>query len=59
MKTLKLTNSQVANFKEFFEHEFIPSIQRNTEIDNIIYVVDMCEIYKQLLVEKGGADNDR
>lgn len=49
--TLELTHSQVLNLKEFFEFEFIPSIQRNTDCDNIDYLVDMCEIYKKL---KGG-----
>lgn len=48
MKTIKLTDSQVNNLKEFFEMEFLPSIQRNTDCDNIEYVVDMCDIYKQL-----------
>ncbi len=53
MKTIELTDSQVENLKEFFEFELIPSIQRNTDCDNIEYLVDMCDIYKKL---KGGAE---
>ena len=59
MMTIKLTGSQVENLMEFFEFEFIPSIQRNTDLDNINYVVDMCDIYKQLRdrpTEKDGAE---
>ena len=46
--TIELTESQVDNLMEFFEFEFIDSIRRNTDIDNINYLVDMCEIYKKL-----------
>lgn len=59
MKTIKLTDSQVENLIEFFEFEFIPSIQRNPDCDNINYLVEMCDIYKQLKdnqTEKGGAE---
>ena len=52
MKTIKLTDPQVVNFVEFFEFEFIPSVQRNTDCDNINYLVDMCDIYKKLKYEK-------
>jgi len=45
--SLKLTKSQIENLKEFFEFEFIDSIRDNTDIDNIDYLVDMMEIYKQ------------
>lgn len=57
MKTIKLTDSQVENLKDFFEIEFIPSIQRNTDCDNMGYLLDMCDIYNQLKynpTEKGG-----
>lgn len=57
MKTIKLTDSQVENLIDFFEFEFIPSIQRDSDCDNINYLVDMCDIYKQLKdhpTEKGG-----
>jgi len=45
--SLELTKSQIENLKEFFEFEFIDSIRDNTDIDNIDYLVDMMEIYKQ------------
>ena len=48
MFEIKLTKSQVENLLLFFEFEFIPSIQRDDEVDNINYLVDMCEIYKNL-----------
>ena len=53
---IELTKSQVENLMEFFEFEFIDSIRNNTDIDNINYLVDMCEIYKKL---KEGVENDR
>ena len=52
MKKIELTDSQVENLIEFFDLEFIPSLQ-SQEVDNIDYVVDMCDIYKKL---KGGAE---
>lgn len=59
MIEIKLTKSQVGNLLSFFEFEFIPSIQRDEEIDNIEYLVEMCEVYRMLrdcLSEKGGAE---
>ena len=59
MKKIKLTDSQVENLIEFLEFECIPSIQRNPDCDNIDYLVEMCDIYKQLKdhpTEKGGAE---
>lgn len=50
---IELTNSQVDNLMEFFEFEFIDSIRNNTDVDNMNYLVDMCEIYKKL---KEGAE---
>lgn len=45
---INLTFSQVENLAEFFELDFIDHIRNYTEIDNINYVVDMCEIYSKL-----------
>ena len=45
---LNLTFSQVENLAEFFELNFIDSIRDDAELDNIEYVVDMCEIYTKL-----------
>lgn len=58
MKTLKLTDSQVDNLMEFFEFEFIPSIRNNNDCDNINYLVDMCDIYKQLKDNKQSRKED-
>ena len=61
MIEIKLTKSQVENLLSFFELEFIPSIQRDEAIDNIGYVVEMCEVYRMLrdgLAGKGGAKMD-
>ena len=52
---IELTKSQIDNLMEFFELEFINFIRNNTDIDNINYLVDMCDIYKKL---KEGAEND-
>ena len=43
-----LTKSQAENLMEFFEVAFIPMVRDTPEIDNLDYLVDMCEIYKQL-----------
>ena len=59
MIEIKLTKSQAENLLSFFEFEFIPSIQRDEEIDNINYLVEMCDVYRMLrdgLKEKGGAE---
>ena len=59
MIEIKLTKSQAENLLSFFEFEFIPSIQRDEDIDNINYLLEMCDIYKKLrdgLKEKGGAE---
>lgn len=43
-----LTKSQAENLMEFFEVAFIPMVRDTPEIDNLDYLVDMCEIYRQL-----------
>lgn len=43
-----LTKSQAENLIEFFEVAFIQMVRDTPEIDNLDYLVDMCEIYKQL-----------
>ena len=59
MAQIKLTKSQITNLMEFFEFKFIQSIQEDEEIDNINYLVDMCDIYKKLreASEKAGDGN--
>ena len=57
MAKIELTKSQVKKLMEFFEIWFIHSIREDDAIDNIDYVVDMCEIYKKLKATKERADN--
>ena len=45
---LGLSESQVSNLLEFFDMFFIQSIREDDSIDNMDYVCDMCDIYKQL-----------
>ena len=45
---LRLTKSQVENLAEFIEFYFIDSIRTDDGIDNIDYLVDMCDVYKNL-----------
>lgn len=45
---IELTRSQVDNLIEFFEFEFIDSVRDNSDVDNMEYLVDMCEIYQKL-----------
>lgn len=43
-----LTPSQAENLMEFFEVAFIPMLRDTPEIDNLDYVADMCEVYKEI-----------
>lgn len=43
-----LTPSQAENLMEFFEVAFIPMLRETPEIDNLDYVADMCEVYKEI-----------
>jgi hypothetical protein len=45
---IMLTKSQAENLMEFFEVAFIPMVRDTPEIDNIDYVADMCEVYKEI-----------
>lgn len=48
MVTLNLTESAAESLLEFIELEFIPSLHRDSEWDNMDYLVNMCDIYKEL-----------
>lgn len=50
---IELTDSQVDNLMTFFEFEFIDSIRDDEGIDNIGYLVDMCDIYTKLKKARG------
>ena len=60
MAKIELSKSQITNLMNFFEFDFIQSIREDEEVDNINYLVDMCDIYKKLKEanEKVGDDND-
>ena len=45
---VELSKSQITNLADFIEFCFIDEIRNNDTIDNINYVVDMCEAYKTL-----------
>lgn len=49
MKPIVLTESQIDNLIEFFDLYFIRSIRDDEELDNLHYLIDMCDIYKRLL----------
>lgn len=43
-----LTKSQAENLMDFFEMSFIQTIRDVDEINNMMYLADMCEIYTQI-----------
>lgn len=53
---IELTMSQIDNLMNYFEFDFIPVIQKDESLDNINYLVDMCDIYKRLVAAKEGAE---
>ena len=48
MAKIELTKSQIDNLMEFFEFKFVDLIRSDAEVDNIGYLVDMCDIYTKL-----------
>lgn len=46
--TIELTKTQIDNLMEFFELGFIDFMKADPDLDNIDYLVDMCDIYKKL-----------
>lgn len=49
--TITLTRSQVKNLIEFFDMMFfqlIADLAKDGEIDNMYYLIDMCDTYEQL-----------
>ena len=45
---IELTKSQITNLANFIQFNLIDEIRNDDEIDNINYLVDMCEAYKVL-----------
>lgn len=48
MKSIELTDSQIDNLIEFLDFYFIESIREDTGVDNMDYLVDMCEVFVKL-----------
>lgn len=46
--SIQLSRSQIDNLINFIELEFIDSIRRDEEIDNIDYIINMMETLKTL-----------
>lgn len=53
MVTIELTPSEVDNLTEFIELCFIDFVREDTSIDNMGYIVDMCNIFTKLKNAKG------
>ena len=58
---VELTKSQITNLADFIQFNFIQEIRNNDDIDNINYLVDMCDAYKVLReaeeqLKEGGID---
>lgn len=50
---IELTKSQCLNLAEFIEFSFIDSIRNDTDVDNMDYLVDMCDAYRVLTAAAG------
>lgn len=48
MMKIELSKSQITNLANFIQFNFIEEIRNNDDIDNINYLVDMCDAYKVL-----------
>ena len=55
MPKIELTKGQCESLVEFVEWEFIPSLRNDPDIDNLQYVINICDAYK---VFKEAADNN-
>ena len=47
--SVNLTKAQCKNLAEYIEFQFIDYLRECDDIDNILYVADMCEAYKKLM----------
>lgn len=48
MATIELTKGQCESLVEFIEFEFISSLRDDPDIDNLQYVINICDAYKIL-----------
>ena len=53
---LDITKSQAKSLIEFIEIEFLNSLRNDVDIDNMQYVVNVCDVYKELKKKVGEAD---
>lgn len=56
---VELTSTQINNLIDFIEIEFIDSIRRDTDIDNIDYIVSISDSLKALRAAKIVCDGRR
>lgn len=47
-KSIELTKSQIENLLDFFEFNFIESIRNDPDIDELDYLIDICEVVTKL-----------
>lgn len=45
---VELTESQIKNIADFIEFNLLDVIRSDDDIDNILWVNDMCEVYMKL-----------
>lgn len=45
---VELTDTQIKNVADFIEFNLLEVIRKDYDIDNILWVHDMCEVYKTL-----------
>ena len=46
MAKIELTKSQCVSLVEFIEFTLIPSIRNDQDLDNLQYVINICDAYK-------------
>ena len=46
MATIELTKSQCASLMYFIDFTLIPSIRQDPDLDNLEYVINICDAYK-------------
>ena len=55
MPKIELTKGQCESLAEFIDFTLIPSLRQDPDIDNLQYVINICDAYK---VFKEVADNN-
>lgn len=48
MPQIELSKAEIENLIDFFDFAFIPSIKSDVELDNMKYLISMCDVYKKL-----------